>query len=199
MRRATPVVLALLTVTSGLTVAGSVLAHTETPDASSENKYTITDQGTLTAYGGPVILPHQVSRNDPTGTSHTVNDQTRDVWVPTAGTALDTQPTGGEHRHVGTAVSYAFHLQDDNNWIDVDVDYDNEEIESCIFTTGVGHTTDFDLYLYGPEGEIVWKDEGCDSGHAGTPGLVLDPGEYEAWVVARQGAASYETTVTIED
>lgn len=167
-------------------MAGSALAHTETPDASSENKYTITDQGTLAAYGGPVLLPHQVSRNDPTGTSHTVNDDTREVCVPTTGTAVDSQPQGEQHRHVGTAVSYAFHLQDDNNAVDIDVDYENKEIEDCAFT-GRTHTADLDLYLYGPDGELRWKDEGCDSGDLGFVLDHRDSGEWEAWVVARQG------------
>jgi hypothetical protein len=165
-------------------------AHTE--ENTANNQYKIHDEGVLTGYGGPVLNPV-------TG-DHVENPVSgENVFVPGANMGVTTGPNG-EHQHVGNAVTYSIDLDgadDGSSRINANVEYDQRD--PTPFPNPRVPSANLDMYLYGPQGDIVSSHTGSDGGTIGVGGNDLPEGSYTALLVSRYGAAPYDTEITVTD
>lgn len=188
--RLTPLLAALVLVVAGLGVAVPGVAHSEKQNTAIS--YRITDQGLLTAYGGPVVSPLG---------GHVENPATEEnVFVPCGEQSTQTNGSGGHHQHIGSCVTYSIYLDGDGDGhsaISATVEYDQHFVP-----TTSQPLFDLDLYLYGPDGDIVDTGPGGpgpDAGFENVGGNDLPEGSYTVLLVARHGAAPYDTTITVTD
>lgn len=172
---------------SMLSPIGTAEAHTQ--EKTGNGAYDISDQGRLTGYGGPFVMPSVLPSTPADGP---VEDNTSDVFVPTFDLEAQTGPGGENHTHIGNAVSYEFTLDDGSNRVEADVEYND------LFITGSIKGADLDMYLYGPNGNIINSHE-SDSGNLFITEGDLSAGSYNLLLVARHGQAPYTTEIRIID